>query len=57
MSEFAGPATPLTPGDIEGEAADIGCEPAIIIAVCDVEAGKSGFLPSKKPKILYEAHV
>lgn len=57
MIEFAGPATPLTPGDIEAEAAEIGCEPAIIYAVCDVEAGKSGFLPSGKPKILFEAHV
>jgi hypothetical protein len=55
--EFAGAAIRLAPGDIDAEAADLGCTPAVIRAVCDVEAGGSGFLPDARPKILFEAHL
>lgn len=57
MIEFSGSAVRLSPGDIDAEAADLGCNPAVIRAVCDVEAAGSGFLPDGRPKILYEAHV
>lgn len=56
-SEFVGPGTRLSPADIEAEAADLRCQPAVIHAVCDVEAGGSGFLPDNRPKILFEAHA
>src|SRR5258708_240890 len=54
--EFAGPATPLSEGDIGNEAQKLGVEPAAIWAVCDVESAGSGFLPDTRPKILFEAH-
>lgn len=54
--EFVGAATPISEGDINGEAQKLGVEPAAIWAVCDVESAGSGFLPDKRPKILYEAH-
>lgn len=55
--EFAGPAIPLSSGDIDAEAEDIGCHPAVIRAICDVEAAGSGFLADRRPKLLFEAHV
>ncbi len=53
--EFSGPATPVTDADIEGAAAKIGCAVAAVRAVIEVES-KGGFLPDKRPKILYERH-
>lgn len=55
--EFAGAARPLTDGDIAAEAARLGCEPAAIRAVCEVESAGRGFLPDGRPKILFEAHL
>lgn len=54
---FAGPAQRLSPRDIDVEADDIGCAPAVIRAVCDVESAGGGFLPDGRPKILFEAHL
>lgn len=56
-AEFVGPATRLAPGDIEAVAAELRVDPAVVHAVCEVEAAGSGFLPDGRPKILYEAHV
>ena len=53
--EFAGPATPVTDADIEAAAAKIGCAVAAVRAVIEVES-RGGFLPDKRPKILYERH-
>ena len=55
--EFTGAATPLGPHDIADAAARLHCEPAAIRAVCDIESAGGGFLPDKRPKILYEAHI
>lgn len=55
--DFVGAATPLSPDDIASEAAALGCEPAVIHAVCDVESAGGGFLPDGRPKILFEAHA
>ena len=55
--DFTRAATPLTETDIAAAAARLGCEPAALRAVCDVESAGSGFLPDKRPRILYEAHV
>lgn len=57
MTEFAGPALPLLDADIAAAAERLGIEPAVVAAVAEVESAGSGFLPDKRPKILYEAHV
>jgi hypothetical protein len=53
--EFAGPATPLDDAAIASAATKVGCEVAAIRAVIDVES-RGGFLPDKRPKILFERH-
>lgn len=53
--DFQGKATPLDDADIVAEAQRLGCEPAAIWAVCEVESAGSGFLPDGRPKILFEA--
>jgi len=55
--DFTGAATPLGPDDIAAAAAGMQCEPAAIQAVCDIESAGGGFLPDKRPKILFEAQV
>jgi len=55
--EFTGAATPLEPQDIVAAANRLRCEPAAIWAVCDIESAGGGFLPDKRPKILFEAHI
>lgn len=55
--EFAGAAMPLGPADIAAVAQSIGVEPAAIEAVCDVESNGNGFLPDRRPVILFESHV
>lgn len=55
--EFAGRALRLSPDDIAREAVLLNVDPAVVHAVCDIEAGGAGFLPDGRPKILFEAHV
>lgn len=55
MTEFTGTATRFTEGAIAQAARDLGCEIAAIRAVIDVES-RGGFLPDKRPKILFERH-
>jgi hypothetical protein len=55
--EFSGAATPLAAGDVAAAAERMKCEPAAIWAVCDVESAGGGFLPDKRPKLLFEAHL
>lgn len=55
--EFVGAATRLASRDVIALAATLECEPSTIWAVCDVESAGGGFLPDKRPKILYEAHI
>ncbi len=55
--EFAGAASPLGPTDIAQAAETLGIEPAAILAVCDVESNGNGFLPDKRPIILFESHL
>lgn len=47
----------INDNDLIREASLLHCDPNSIGAVCDVESAKSGFLPDKRPAILYEAHV
>lgn len=55
--EFTGAATPLAAGDVVTVARRLGCGPAAVWAVCDIESAGGGFLPDKRPKLLYEAHL
>lgn len=55
--DFVGAATPLAAGDVDSTAAALQCESAAIWAVCDIESAGGGFLPDKRPKMLFEAHV
>jgi hypothetical protein len=52
-----GSADPLKPEDYAQAAKDLGCELAAVKAVTEVEARGAGFFPSKRPKILFEAHI
>src|SRR5262249_14797719 len=54
---FRGAAMPLADADLDAAAADLGCERAVIDAVCDVESSGGGFLADGRPKILFEAHA
>lgn len=49
--------TALTQADYQRAALIIGCEPAVIRAVAQVEAAGDGFLKDGRPKILFEAHI
>lgn len=55
--EFSGAATPLAAGDVVAVAQRLNCEAAAVWAVCDVESAGGGFLPDKRPKLLFEAHL
>jgi hypothetical protein len=47
----------LTEADFQRAAEALNCEVACIKAVNEVESAGSGFLPSGRPKILFEAHI
>jgi hypothetical protein len=47
----------LTDADVTAAAKTLDCEVALIRAVNEVESSGSGFLPSRRPKILFEAHI
>ena len=48
-------------GRIQGQllsmASQFGIEPAVILAIQQIESGGNGFLPDGRPKILFEGHV
>lgn len=55
-SEFVGEARPINEGDYARAADRLGCERAAVKAVASVESGgRSGFLPDRRPKILFES--
>lgn len=47
----------LDPHEIEDAAKALGVEPAVVLAVRDVEAGPRGFADDMRPLILFEPHV
>ena len=46
----------LTEESFQSAAKELGVEPAVIKAVCDIEAPKGGFLPDGRVTILFERH-
>lgn len=56
--EFINPNhSKLSDKDFEEAAKLLDCEEAIIRAVVEIESSGGGFLPSNRPKILFEAHL
>ena len=47
----------ITRSELEAAARSLGVEPCVLRAVLEVESGGYGFLPSGKPKIVFEGHV
>lgn len=56
MSHFAGAAEPLSRPGFEAALAALGVGRAELVAVLKVESRSCGFLPSRRPKILFERH-
>ena len=57
MVEFAGGGLPLTQRGIDAATTALGVESAALWAVLAVETSGCGFLPDRRPKILFERHV
>jgi N-acetylmuramidase/Putative peptidoglycan binding domain len=54
---FAGAAAPLNGDGLSAAAAHVGVDPAVLWSVLVVETAGWGFLPDRRPKILFERHV
>jgi hypothetical protein len=57
MDRFTGPGTPLDLGAFQTATGTIGCVPAALWALLDVETSGCGYLPDRRPKILFERHI
>lgn len=55
--DFYGTALKLDPGAIVAAGASYNLPPAMLHAVWDVESGGAGFLPDRRPTILFERHL
>ena len=56
MTEFAGPGTPITKEAFDAVRQFAGAEPAAIWSILAVETAGAGFLPDRRPDILFERH-
>ena len=56
MPDFVGAAAPLTAAGVSQFLADTGAAEADLWAVLSVETSGCGFLPDRRPKILFERH-
>lgn len=55
--EFRGTAEPLTQAGFDTAVSALGAESASLWSVVTVETGGFGFLPDRRPKILFERHI
>jgi N-acetylmuramidase/Putative peptidoglycan binding domain len=55
--EFRGTAEPLTKAGFDTAVLALGAEAASLWSVVTVETGGFGFLPDRRPKILFERHI
>jgi hypothetical protein len=55
--EFAGSGKPLTEPAFDNAIARLACDPAALWAILSVETRGFGYLPDRRPKILYERHI
>lgn len=56
-AEFTGKGSPLTEGGLTTALSTLGCERESLWALVTVETSGFGFLPDRRPKILYERHI
>ncbi len=56
MPDFTGAASPLTSAGVEAFTGKTSTDPAGLWSVLSVETSGCGFLPDKRPKILFERH-
>jgi hypothetical protein len=54
---FVGAATPLTKQGLVEAAAKVNADPITLWAVVSVETSGKGFLPDRRPQILFERHI
>jgi hypothetical protein len=54
---FVGSAEPLTAGGFGASVSKLGLDPATVWAVIFVETSGKGFLPDKRPELLFERHI
>src|SRR6516165_11144024 len=54
---FAGAALPLHRDGLTAAATHIGVDPAVLWSVVVVETSGCGFLPDRRPRILFERHI
>ncbi|MBA4177793.1 MAG: peptidoglycan-binding protein [Leptothrix sp. (in: Bacteria)] len=57
MARFVGDAEPLSKAGFEAAVATLGVGMPEVVSVLKVESKSCGFLPSRRPKILYERHI
>src|SRR6185503_13595577 len=55
--DFTGPAVPLSEAGIAAATSALGVEPAALWACLRVETSGCGFLPDRRPAILFERHI
>lgn len=56
-ADFSGRGSPLTQDGLRGAASNLGVNLPALWAVMTVETSGCGFLPDRRPKILFERHV
>jgi hypothetical protein len=56
-NEFTGAAAPLSADAFDSAVASLGIDAAALWAILTVETRGFGFLPDKRPKILFERHI
>lgn len=57
MDNFTGPGTPFDLGAFQGASGNIGCAAESLWALVNVETLGCGYLPDRRPKILFERHI
>jgi hypothetical protein len=57
MTRFAGPGTPLDSGTFQSAIGSLGCVAPSLWALIYVETSGCGYLPDRRPKILFERHI
>ena len=54
---FVGPASPLSKDGLVAAASQVNADPITLWAVVSVETSGKGFLPDRRPQILFERHI
>ena len=57
MVSFTGPGTPLDLTSFQSATGNVGCAAESLWALLNVETSGCGYLPDRRPKILFERHI